>query len=245
MEKYNDLNLVALEVMMLECAEDDWYITESAESTVRDLGTKILNDLNRLIGAMTRFVKDVKADIVTIGAKKTMKAKLNVLKMKAKNGQSVSIPDFKKIESVYMNAGNVLPRELKKLLKAAYPIRTSNDLARFEERKVSFEKSLMVLENNLEEIISSSKTYSAKDAYRIIDKLLHGDSIYINTYYKAIREFEQFKNEYEKILKDVCAKNDSLGKKSISMHKSLVAKTSTTLSRMMKKSVFLVSAITV
>lgn len=242
MEKHDDLNLIALEIMMLECAEEDDYITESG---IVDMGRKILNDLQKLIDHMIQFAKDITTDLAVLAGKTAMKAKLNLLKIKAKNGESISIPDFKKIETIYGNACDVLPRELRKLLKSAYPIRTSSDLARFQEKKMRFENQLIDLEHSLEEITHSTKVYKADVAYQIIDGLLHQNSIYVNSYYKAIREFGRFKNEYEKILKEASRKNDGLGKKSLAMHKSLVAKTSTSLSRMMKKAIFLVSAIVV
>lgn len=242
MEKHDDLNLIALEIMMLECAEEDDCFTESG---IVDMGRKILDDLQKLIDHMIQFAKDITTDLAVLAGKTAMKAKLNLLKMKAKNGESVRIPDFKKIESVYANACNILPRELKKLLKSAYPIKTSSDLGRFQEKKMRFENQLINLEHDLEGIIHSTKAYKADEAYQIIDRLLHQDSIYINSYYKAIREFGHFKNEYEKVLKEASRKNDGFGKKSLALHKSLVAKTSTTLSRMMKKAIFLVSAIVV
>lgn len=240
MEKFDDINLISLEVLMLECVEDDF-----TESKIVDFGYKILEDIQKLIDTMIKFVKDLKTDIVVLAARSSMKAKLVVLRSKAKDGECVSIPDFKRIESIYTNACNVLPRELKKLLKASYPIKTSRDLEKFEDKKEIFEDALMEVESELASISETTKVYNAKDAYYIIDRLLKADSIYVNSYYKAIKEFEQFKTEYSKLLKEASRKNDGLGKKSLVMHKSLVAKTSASLSRMLKKSIFLVSAIVV
>ena len=107
----DDLDLIALELAITECAEDDY-----TESYIGNICSKILEDLQNLISYMMQYLKNLKADVSVMAAKASMKAKLRVLKEKAKKGESVSIPDFRKIEKVYVNACNVLPKELKKLL---------------------------------------------------------------------------------------------------------------------------------
>ena len=233
-----DLDLIAIELAITECAEDDYM-----ESSIGTICSKILEDLQNMISYMMQYLKNLKADISVMAAKTSMKTKLRILKEKAKKGESISIPDFRKIEKVYGNACNVLPRELKKLLKSAYPIRTTSDLEKFKDKKTRFENQLLLFEENLEDILKDTKIYKADDAYRIIDGLLNENAIYFNSYFKAIKEFEHFKNDYKKALDDIQRKNDGLGKNTLVMHKSLVAKTSTSLSRMLKKVTFAVGSL--
>lgn len=236
----DDLNLIALEIAITECAEDDYM-----EGHIGNIYSKILEDLQNLISYMMQYIKNLKADVSVMAAKASMKAKLKLLKEKAKKGESISIPDFRKIEKIYSNACNILPKELKKLLKNAYPIRSTSDLERFKDKKIRFEEQLLLFEENLEEILKDSKIYKAEDAYRIINSLLNEDSIYFDSYFKAIREFEHFKSDYKKALDDIQRKNDGLGKNTLTMHKSLIAKTSASLSRMIKKVTFTVAALVI
>lgn len=234
----DDLDLITIELAIIECAEDEYM-----ESSLEHVCSKILEDLQNLISYMIQYIRNLKADISVLAAKASMKAKLHALKMATKRGESIEIPDFKKIEKVYVNACNILPKELKKLLKSAYPIRSTSDLEKFKYKKEKFEEQLILLEKSLKEIMKDRKIYKAGEAYNIINGLLREDSIYIDSYYKAIREFEHFKNDYKKALSDIKRKNDGLGRNSLSMHKSLVAKTSTSLSRMIKKVTFAVCAV--
>ena len=236
----DDLNLIAIELAITECAEDDYM-----ENYITNVCSKILEDLQNLISYMMQYLKNLKADISVLAAKASMKMKLRTLKQMAKNGQSVSIPDFRRVEKVYNNACNVLPRELKKLLKTAYPINSTSDLEKFKDKKERFEQQLILFEDNMESILRDTKIYKAEDAYRIISGLLGENSIYFNSYFKAIKEFDHFKNEYKRALDEIQRKNDGLGKNSLMMHKSLLAKTSTSLSRMIKKATFAVCAVVI
>lgn len=236
----DDLDLIAIELAITECAEDDY-----TESYIGNTCSKILKDLQNLISYMVTYLKNLKADVSVMAAKASMKAKLIALKEKARKGEKVSIPDFKRIEKVYVNACNVLPKELKKLLKQAYPIQSTSDLEKFKDKKERFENQLLLFEENLESILKDSKVYKSDEAYRIIDGLLKENSIYFDSYFKAIREFERFKNDYKKALDDIQRKNDGLGKNALVMHKSLLAKTSTSLSRMVKKVTFAVASLVI
>lgn len=236
----DDLDLIALELAINECAEDDY-----TEMTIEDFSSKILADLQNLVSFMLQYIKNIKSDIAVLMSKTSMKAKLRILKAEAKSGKNVNLPDFKNIEKVYTKACDTLPKELKKLLKVAYPINSTSDLEKFKDKKERFEKQLNEVERSFDEIVKNTRVYKPDEACRIIDGLLHENSIYIDTYYKAAREFDHFKNDYKRALDDCARKNDGLGKSSLSMHKSLVAKASTSLSRMLKKATFVVTALVI
>lgn len=235
----DDLHLIALELQMNECAEDNFM-----ENKFIDICNSLIDELQKLISYMIQFLKNIKSDISVLASKEAMKVKLQRLRLLAKRGESVQIPDFKRIEKIYNNACKNLPKELKKLLKVGYPIKTTSDLEKFKEKKEEFENNLNNLENELTLITKEKSLYKAEEAYQILTGLLKENSIYVNTYYKAIQEFDRFKHDYERILADIKRKNDSLGRHNLQMHKSLVAKASTSLSRMLKKCVFCITAIT-
>lgn len=239
MDKMFDLDLVYLEMAITELDMDTEYVEDGLYDGIQ----KLADTIQEIISYMIEYVKNLKTDIKAMASKTVMKAKLVSLKQKAAEGAKVAIPDFKKIETVYGNACKVLPKQLKKLLKDAYPIKSSSDLMNFQAKKQKFEQDLIKLEASIEEVISAPKVYSAKDAYDIIDRLLHEDSIYIDSYYKIIREFEYFKAEYERSIKLISGKNEGLSRQGLTMHKSLIAKTSTTMSRLLKKSVFAIALV--
>lgn len=234
-----DLDLLSIELSFGDMMTEDMY----CESGIFGILETLINGLKEIISTMKLYADNIKADIKSIVNKQAMKKKLMILKQKAKMGYKVKIPDFKKIEEIYADACATLPKELKKLLKEAEKIKSEEDVIKFQKRKDKFEENLGDFESEIEDIIGDAKIYPANKAYQMIDQLLTTNNVFISHYYKAIRDFELFEAEYEKALRDIKRYTDNFEPRGLYLHKSMVAKTSSTLSKTLKKAVFCVCAV--
>ena len=237
---------IELAIVNASISTDDYFESSDGEGLF-GLMEHLANDIAFIIDKMIEYGKKLSVDFTIMISKPVMKHKLSKIRKNLDPNMRVQIPDFEAVDRIYRTSSQTLVSELKKLLKYAKKINSSQDLENFFKKQKEFETKLIKFELDIDDVIKHPKKYPAELAYNDLERLLNKNNPYINYYYRVIHDLEYFKAEYASMVKKTLRETKKYGyaTRAMKVQKGIIARTGSTFMKTLKKIIFTLAGIVI